>query len=146
MIQLEVLTSDDQLALGVYEFNFNYIHIGRSKRNDIIISNKELPALFLKISIFEDAHGEHLMVRNRNREPFYQINGKKISGSLKIKTNDIISFGPTSLKIISFQKTPNGLDLTEPFKAFEANAPECRVALDFIEEVLMDLEKQTQNV
>ncbi len=146
MIHLDVISASDPLALGLYEFEYNYVYIGRSKKNDLIFLDKDIPAMYLKISIIDDGKGEHLIIKNNLNDPFFLINGKKISGSLKLKINDVISFAATKLKIINYKKNLNDLDISEAFDAFEANASECRVALDLIEEIIVDFEKQNNNV
>jgi hypothetical protein len=141
MIHLEILTSSDSLAIGLYEFEYDHVHIGRSKKNDLIFLEKELPPSFMNIEIIEDSKGTHLVARSLTRSPFFFINGKKISGVIKIRHNDIIAFGENQIKILNFKKTYEADDLSQAFDDFAKNAKEVRFALDFIEEVLLDHEK-----
>lgn len=146
MIHLEILSSSDPLAIGLYEFEFNHVHIGRSKKNDLIFQDKELPLKYMLLKIVEDNSGINLMVKSLVRQPFFFINGKKISGALKIRPNDVIAFGENKIKILGFKKTEDQTDLSEAFITFEKKAPELRFALNFIEEVLVELEEKNQNV
>ncbi len=141
MIHLEILTSSDSLAVGLYEFEYDHVHIGRSKKNDLIFLEKELPPTFMNLEIIEDSKGTHLVARSLTRSPFFFINGKKISGVIKIRHNDIIAFGENKIKILNFKKTHEVDDLSQAFSDFAQNAKEVRFALDFIEEVLLDHEK-----
>lgn len=146
MIHLEILSSSDSLAVGLYEFEFNHIHLGRSKKNDLIFKDKELPLKYMMLKIVEDNSGTNLMVKSLIRQPYFFVNGKKISGALKIRPNDVIAFGENKIKILAFKKTEDQTDLSEAFKNFEQNASELRFALNFIEEVLIELEEKGQNV
>lgn len=141
MIHLEILSSSDSLAIGLYEFEYDHVHIGRSKKNDLIFLEKELPPSFMNLEIIEDSKGTHLVARSLTPSPFFFINGKKISGVIKLRQNDIIAFGENQIKILNFKKTHEADDLTQAFNDFAVNAPEVRFALDFIEEVLLDHEK-----
>ena len=146
MIHVEILTSTDPLAIGLYEFEYDHLLIGRSKKNDLIFLDRELPLNYMMMQIGEDHNGQYLVVRSLTRAPFFFINGKKISGVLKIRIGDVIAFGENTIKIIDFQKTKEETDLSEAYAKFEKNAPELRFALDFIEEVLIDLEEKGQHV
>ena len=141
MIHLEILTSLDSLAIGLYEFEYDHIRIGRSKKNDLIFVEKELPLSFMNIEIVEDSKGIHLVARSLTPTPFFFINGKKISGVIKVRKNDIIDFGKNKIKILNFKKTHIADDLSLAYDNFEKNAKELEFALNFIEEVLLDQEK-----
>lgn len=146
MIHVEILTSSDQLAVGLYEFEYDHLLIGRSKKNDLIFLDRELPLNYMMLQVAEDHHAPYLVVRSLTRSPFFFINGKKISGTLKIRVGDVIAFGENKIKIIDFKKTKEETDLSEAYAKFEKNAPELRFALDFIEEVLIDLEEKSHHV
>ena len=138
MVYLEVIQSSDPLALGLYEFEFDQITIGRSKKNDLIFLDSELPLFFLKLKIIQD----QLVIQSLNRNPFFFINGKKISGTLKIKKNDVIAFGENQIKVIDSKLTTPQVDISEAYEAFNKNTPELKFVLEFIEEVLVDFEKE----
>lgn len=146
MIHLEILSSSDPLALGLYEFEFDHLHIGRSKKNDLIFLDKELPLNYMLIQIIDDISGSHLVVRSLTRAPFFFVNGKKVSGTLKIRPKDVIAFGENKIKIQNFNKTRKESDLSEAFSAFEKNGKELKFALNFIEEVLIELEEKNHHV
>lgn len=139
MIHLEIIKSSDPLALGIYEYEFDQINIGRSKKNDLIFLDKELPLEFLTIKIIQD----HLVVQSLNRSPYFFVNGKKVSGTLKLNPNDTIAFGQNQIRIIKSLPTNGIIDFSAVYEEFMQKSPELKFALEFIEEVLIDLEKDT---
>jgi pSer/pThr/pTyr-binding forkhead associated (FHA) protein len=139
MIYLEVTKSSDPLVLGLYEFEFDQISIGRSKRNDLIFLDPELPLKYLQLKIVQ----EQLVVQSLNRNSFFFINGKKISGTLKVKNNDIIAFGDNQIRIVKSSTTNQPVDFSSAYEHFNKSVPELKFALEFIEEVLVDLEKDS---
>lgn len=141
MIHLEILSSSDPLAVGLYEFEFNHVQIGRSKKNDLIFLDKALPLNYMNLQIHQDSKGTYLVARSERGSPFFFINGKKISGVIKVRINDVIAFGENQIKILDFRTTTHEEDLGQAFNDFAKNASELRFALDFIEEVLLDFEK-----
>ena len=146
MIHVEILSSSDQLAVGLYEFEYDHLLIGRSKKNDLIFLDRELPLNYMMLQVATDQNVPYLVVRSLTRTPYFFINGKKISGVLKVRIGDVIAFGENKIKIIAFNKTKQDSDLSEAYAKFSKEAPELRFALDFIEEVLVDLEEKGQYV
>ncbi|MBC7712844.1 MAG: hypothetical protein H7177_05870 [Rhizobacter sp.] len=146
MIHIEILSSSDPLAIGLYEFEYDHLLIGRSKKNDLIFLDRELPLNYMTLEVGADHKAPYLVVRSLTRAPFFFINGKKISGVLKVRIGDVIAFGENKIKIISFQKTREESDLSEAFSAFAKNAPELKFALEFIEEVLVESEEKGHHV
>lgn len=146
MIYLEVVSSPHPTAIGFYPFEFDFLFIGRSKKNDLICLDKELPLHYLTLKIVAEKNTSQLIVQSLTPAPFFFVNGKKIHGSLKIHANDIISFGENKIKIIEYKKTKQERDLREKYLQFEKAAPHLRFALNFIEEMLLDLEEQEHHV
>ncbi len=140
MINISVIKSNEAEAIGVYDFFYNVVHIGRSKKNDVIVNDKELPLFYLKLEIIEEKGREVLVVRSLDRLPYFFVNGKKISGTLKLKPNDTISFGTNQILINKFQKTTLEEDLSPIFKQFEEQTPELRFILEAIEEKIIEIE------
>jgi hypothetical protein len=139
MIYLEVTKSSDPLILGVYEFEFDRVSIGRSKKNDLIFLDRELPLRYLIIKIIQN----QLVVQSFTRQPYFFVNGKKISGTLKLKIDDIVAFGENQIRIIKSAMTTAPVDFSNAYDNFNNSASELKFSLDFIEEVLIDLEKDT---
>ena len=139
MIYLEVEKSNDSLTLGLYEFEFDQVSIGRSLKNDLIFLDQELPRNFLLIKFIQG----NLIVKNLTRLPFFFVNGKKVSGTLKINTDDTVSFGKNQIRIIKFKLSNQPIDFPALYEKFDQEAPELKFSLDFIEQVLIDLEKDT---
>ncbi len=137
MIYLEVTKSRDPLALGVYEYEFDQINIGRSKKNDLIFLDQELPLHYLTIKFMQG----QLVVQSLVKEPFFFVNGKKISGTLKLKPNDTIAFGENEIRVQQSALTTTSVDFSQVYEVFNKQSPELRFALEFIEEILLDMEK-----
>lgn len=137
MIYLEVQKSSDPEAIGLYEYEFDRISIGRSKKNDLIFKDSELPLQFLTIKFVQ----AQLIIQSQSRLPYFFVNGKKISGTLKLKANDLIAFGDNQIKIVNSGVSNESADFTSAFEQFNKTAPELKFALEFIETILIDLEK-----
>lgn len=139
MIHLDVLNSRDPLALGLYEYEYDQVTMGRSKKNDLIFLDKELPLHYLVIRYISG----QLVVQSRVKEPFFFVNGKKVSGTLRLKVNDTIAFGNNQIRVVKATETNASSDFSAAFENFNKQCPELKFALDFIEEVLLDLEKDS---
>ncbi len=137
MIKLEIFKSNDPLALGIYDYLFDQIYIGRSKNCDLIFQDTDLPLYHLQLSMVD----LNLTVQNNLPDIFYYINSKKTSGLSILKKNDILSFGFHHLKILNFEKTLKPTDLTIYFEKKDSLPPTVLSALSYIEEKLLDFEK-----
>lgn len=142
MISIEILKSSEETALGLYEFCFDSLHLGRSLKNDLIFTDKELPLHYLLLKIVEEKGNYCLIVKSLCAEPYFFVNDKKVSGILKIRPGDTIAFGGNKLQIVYFEKNIVTDDLAEAYERFDKTSPELKFALEFIEEVLLDLEKE----
>lgn len=139
MIHIEVLSSRDQSALGSYEYEYDQVTLGRSKKNDLIFLDKELPLHYLVIRFLSG----QLVVQSQVKEPFFFVNGKKISGTLKLKVNDTIAFGTNQIRVVKADETNSSTDFTAAYDNFHKQSPELKFALEFIEKVLLEMEKET---
>lgn len=139
MIYLEVTSSRDPNAIGLYEYEFDQVTMGRSKKSDLIFLDKELPLHYLVIRFL----GGQLVVQSRVKEPYFFVNGKKISGTLKLKPDDTIAFGNNQIRVVKAMATNTSEDFSSAYENFNKQSPEMKFALDFIEEILLDMEKQT---
>lgn len=137
MIHLEVLKSHDPNALGLYPFEFDKIHIGRSKKNDLIFFEKQLPLQFLTLEIIKG----QLVVRNNINSLSFYLNGKKVNGLLKLNLGDTLSFGSQEVKVVAFKQVLAEEDLSQDFERFSEKSSELQFALDFIEDVLLKMEE-----
>ncbi len=140
MIHIEVINSSEPLALGLYEYEFDQISIGRSKKNDLVFLNRELPLKYLTLKIVQN----QLIIQSSPQSPYFFINGKKLSGSLKLHINDTLSFASHNIRIINYALTNRVEDFSATYEEFSKEAPELKFALDFIEEVLIELEGTTR--
>ncbi|MFA6237369.1 MAG: FHA domain-containing protein [Bacteriovorax sp.] len=139
MVYLEVIKSSDPLALGLYEFEFDQISMGRSRKNDLIFKDRELPLQFLTIKFLQG----QLVIQSITRSPYFFINGKKISGILKLKVGDVIAFGENQIRIVKAAVTNETADFSAAYEEFNKKAPELKFSLDFIEQILIDLERES---
>jgi hypothetical protein len=137
MITIEIIKCKDALALGQYEYQFDQITIGRSRKNDLIFLDAQLPLNFLIIKFIQG----QLVIQSKMKEPFFFVNRKKISGMLKLKINDVIAFGDNQLRITNASMSAPHADFSAAYEDFNNKSYELKFALEFIEEVLIDLEK-----
>jgi pSer/pThr/pTyr-binding forkhead associated (FHA) protein len=137
MIHIEVVKSSHSDTLGLYEFEFDRVSIGRSKKNDLIFIDKNLPHEFLSLSFSQN----HLVIKSTTKDPAYYLNGKKVSGSFRVKPGDVVSFGEHEFKIIAASYTTHDEDLSDAFEKFNQEASDLKFALDFIEETVVALEE-----
>lgn len=145
MIKIDVDKCNDPTALGQYIFDYDILHIGRSLKNDLIFTDKELPLHYLQLKIVDDRGIPGMVVKSLQTEPFFFINGKKVSGSLKLRLGDVVSFGGNQFIVSGFVKSDKETDLGEAYERFDKTTPELKFALEFIEEILIEEEK-AQNV
>ncbi len=136
MIHLDVIKSTTLEAIGSYQFDFDQIHIGRSKKNDLIFLDKELPLKYFSIKIYQGL----LIIQSHVSAPAFFINGKKVNGTLKLKLNDKIAFGSNEIQIVNFGQSLPEYDLTNDYERFINEASELTFTLEFIEEVLVKME------
>ena len=141
MIKLEIVSSNDPDLIGIYNYQFNDIYIGRSKKSDLIIHDAEMPYKFLTLKFVKNT----FIIQNEPNTPFYFVNGKKMSGARKLKQNDIIQFGTHKLVIHEFIETiddqARGKDLASLYEKYNAEVPDEKFILEFIEEQILELEK-----
>lgn len=138
MIEVEINNCPDPLATGNYKFNFDAIYIGRSKKADLIFSDREVPLLFLTIEIIQN----QLVIKNHSKSPFYFVNGKKISGGYKLKCGDKINFGKNQITVNAYQTTEEVFSFDIDL---EASDPSVRHYIDILQQKINALEKK-QNV
>jgi hypothetical protein len=136
MIKLEIIHSSDPLAIGTYDYLFDKIFVGKSKKCDLIFDDKEFPACYLTISLINNS----LVVENGKNAPSYLVNGKKIKGPLKIKRQDIIQVGVNQIKILDFNSTFVPIDLTPFYEKISSASEEDQAALAILENALIALE------
>lgn len=142
MIKIEVTKSSDHYIPGVYEYEFDQIHIGRSKKNDLIFVDPELPLRYILFSILKDNHGQYLIAKSVGDQSYFFLNGKKVKGSLRLRAQDLISFGKHEIKILDFSKTDTETNLSEEMETFLKQSSDLKFVLDFIEEKIIQSEKQ----
>lgn len=137
MLKVEIIQSSDPLAIGVYNYQFDQIFIGRSKKNDLVFLEQDFPAKFITITVTETS----LIGQNHPEGPSFFINGKKTNGIAKLKTNDIVRFGSHQLKILDFKKTVDPIDLSPFYEKVSEASMEVREALTILEGQLIKYEK-----
>ncbi|EQC43263.1 FHA domain-containing protein [Bacteriovorax sp. Seq25_V] len=135
MINFSIIDSPDLLAIGKYEFKLHHIRIGRNLGNTIPIND---PRIASRDSIILRTNKSGLLVESQSH---LHLNAKKVSGSLQLKENDIITIGDTSIKIISFDTT--NIILADAYydklEAIGNDDPKLSMLLEKIEEFYINL-------
>jgi len=138
MIEVEINQSTEPLSIGSYKFNFDAIYIGRSKKADLIFSDREVPLLFLTIEIVQN----QLVIKNHSKTPFYFVNGKKISGGYKLKPGDKINFGKNQVTVNAYEATEEVFNFDLDLKASDSRV---QPYIDLLQQKINEFEKK-QNV
>lgn len=102
MIRFEITESPDREVLNTFEYFHNMIYIGSSTGN-LTVTDPEILRSHLMIEVI----GEDLIVHPQKGVEFYLINGKRATTPRKVRTGDTLTFGKTTLKLLSFSETPN---------------------------------------
>ena len=100
MIKFEITESPDQEVLSTFEYFHNLIYIGRTDGNLTILD----PGLLRSHIVIEVVEGE-VIVHPQKEVDHYLINGKRTTTPRKIRLNDKVSFGKTTLKLLAFEET-----------------------------------------
>jgi hypothetical protein len=100
MIHFEILKSPDSSMITKIEFFQNVIYIGKTKGN-IILNDTSLLESHVMIEVINN----DLIIHPQKNVDYYLIDGKRATSIRKIKTNQVITIGQTSFKIINFEET-----------------------------------------
>lgn len=100
MIHFEILESPDQNVLSTFKYFQNQIYLGRSS-GDLWVSDNSLLVSHAMLEVI----GKELLVHPQKGVEFFLINGKRASNIRKLKANDKLSFGSTTIRIIGFEET-----------------------------------------
>ncbi len=101
MIKFSITESPDQEVLSTFEYFHNLIYIGRTSGNLTIQDNG-----LLRSHLMIEVVGDDLIVHPQKEVEFYLINGKRATTPRKVKINDLLKIGNTSIKLIAFAETP----------------------------------------
>lgn len=113
MIKIEVTKSESRDELGLYPYKFDEIIVGPHYHCDLVLSDTGKNKDTVKLFVFEN----HLMLETTVVDQFIILNGKKMSGRLKLLPNDRFNLGSTELKVIGFEKNTNPDDF--PYEKYE---------------------------
>lgn len=100
MIEFQILECPDENVLSKFRYFQNQIYIGRSN-GDLWIQDFSLAPSHIMLEVI----GKDLLIHPQRDVEFYLINGKRASAIRKLKINDVITLGKTSLKVLSFSET-----------------------------------------
>lgn len=100
MIKFQITESPDKEVISTFEYHQNQIYLGRNSGN-LTISDPELRKSHLMIEVI----GEDVLVHPQKDVSHYLINGKRATTPRKIRINDAVSFGQTTLKVLAFSET-----------------------------------------
>ena len=100
MIQLEVIESPDNNNIQKFTFFQNQIYLGK-KIGNLWINDEELHSPHIMLEVIEN----QLLVHPMKETSFYLINGKRASNIRKLKINDQVTIGKTTIKLLEFSLT-----------------------------------------
>ena len=100
MIEFQVIESPDENILSTFKYFQNQIYLGRSN-GDLWIQDPALLASHVMLEIID----KDLLIHPQRDVEFYLINGKRASAIRKLKIDNVITIGKTSLKILAFAET-----------------------------------------
>lgn len=100
MIHFEVSESPDQNVISSFKYFQNQIYLGRNT-GDLWINDNSLLTSHLMLEVI----GKELLIHPQKGVEFFLINGKRASNIRKLKVNDKVSIGNTTLKVIAFEET-----------------------------------------
>jgi len=103
MIHFEVIESPDQNVLSSFKYFQNQIYVGRSI-GDLWIADNSLLVSHVMLEVI----GKELLIHPQKGVEYFLINGKRASNIRKLKVNDKVSFGNTTIKILGFEETARG--------------------------------------
>jgi hypothetical protein len=100
MIHIQITNSPDLNVLSDFHFFQNEIYIGRSAGN-LHINDQSL----LKSHIMIEVLDKDLIIHPQKGVEFYLIDGKRSSTVRKLRPEQVISIGQTTIKILKFEDT-----------------------------------------
>jgi hypothetical protein len=100
MIEFEIIKSPDEDIIEKFKFYKNEIILGKKSR-DLSIDDKSLRNHHLHLYVQKN----DLYVLALEGVDFFLVNGKRSTGTKKIKINDQIHFGETTLSVLNFETT-----------------------------------------
>lgn len=141
MIHLNVLTSIDPNAPGLYEFEYDVLSIGRSIKNDLILNEENVAKCALYLSIENNT----LFIQTLSNSIFCLVNGKKISGKKRLDIGDKVEIGKSKIEIIQFKKTNDDLNFGMLYENFLKKFPDHKYILEALDVEIEELEKSKGN-
>lgn len=100
MIHLEIIQTPDPNVQATFQFYQNQLYIGRSS-GDLLIQDIELHSSHLMIEVINN----ELLIHPQKNVTSFLINGKRATAIRKMKSQDILTIGKTSLKLLDFSDT-----------------------------------------
>ena len=113
MIKIEVTQAASRDEIGIYPYKFDEIVIGDNYSCDLILSNTGIDNEAIKLTVVK----QDLILETLSFNQFVVLNGKKMSGHLKLRPNDRIQLGESALKVIEFSQNKTEDDF--PYEKYE---------------------------
>ncbi|MCM2349535.1 MAG: hypothetical protein NDI69_05905 [Bacteriovoracaceae bacterium] len=101
MINFEIQESPDSNVIAVFKYFQNQIYLGRNS-GDLWINDNELFPGHVMLEVMD----QNLLIHPMRDVTYFLINGKRATNIRKLKINDRITIGKTTIKIINFEETP----------------------------------------
>ncbi len=100
MIRFKIIKSPDLTVITEYRFLKNELHIGKNK-GDLFISDPDLRSAHIMLEV----QGKELLVHPQRQVEYFLMNGKRATSIRKLKVNDEITIGQTTLQVLEFSVT-----------------------------------------
>ena len=100
MISLEIVKSPDLNVVGSFRYFQNQIYLGRTQGH-LWIDDIALNPSHLMLEVI----AQDLLIHPQRGVEFYLVNGKRSTAIRKIKMNDLVTIGETTIKIHAFTET-----------------------------------------
>jgi len=101
MVEFDIIDTFDADINSTYNFKRRTISLGSAPSNDVIISNPIIGDSSLQLI----QQGESLIVDLTEAADHTLLNNKRLTGKFLIKAGDVITFGSTTIRIISYTPT-----------------------------------------
>lgn len=100
MINFAIVSGPDGNVQNEYRYFQNQIYLGRTT-GDLWISDPDLLPSHLMLEVI----GKELLIHPQKNVEYYLLNGKRATVIRKLKVKDEVTFGKTTLRILSYEET-----------------------------------------
>lgn len=140
MIRFKILKAYDSDLIGEHLYHFNRITLAKSEQSTLVIEDPHLDYLGIIIEVLDDG----VLINTLPVGNYYHSNNKKIAGTKKHKTGDLIEFGSNMLEILEFKEEIQlvHLSLEERYQR-AIQDPKVKEMLEVLEKEIIELERES---